>query len=208
MYDNELNRRDFSTVKMSSDSKAGAFCFLQAPSGPSLFTLTLAIMKTDATTTEKRKYVRRENFIVQACREYSTAVEKKRKECEDALSGLLTGGVAGAIKITPPNFIKIVFTPVISKIAEILPGHDVSIPDRDGIEPDRYSNFPVLVDGKPVAGIGYGGPNSRHLNFTLYASGKAWGLPLKIDSADKFKTVMRILIEVHGFNITGNDAEQ
>jgi len=158
-------------------------------------------------TMEKTKKIRgmgpgnyERDILKKAMRDYKHALDKVRKECELAMSGFMSGNPNKPIYIKPPNFVKIVLQPILENVAERIPQFNMVLPGKDGIEPDRYNNFPITVGKKILGGIGFAGPTANHVNFTIYAFNRAWGKPLPVGSMKELNAILDMIIKVHDFS--------
>lgn len=144
------------------------------------------------TEKKRRKYGPRADCLAKSVMEYNAKLESLYALFEELASGFHPDK---KVEVKSPSFLEMVVIPLFTKLAEALPGFEVSVPARDA-EPDRHGLFPVVVNSHPLAGIGFAGKGNKYVNVYIFAFGKTLGAPLHIRSMKELLALLDMLMTV------------
>lgn len=133
-------------------------------------------------------------------RAYQTQVKAAHREIDECAKT----GKAG--KITTPNYVREVISPLSKALCEKLPHLNIAVSDKVELQGGKDGYFKVLVGEHVLGGFSYPGPGVSQINFTIFAHDKPWGKVIKVTKLMQLIAVISDLTTFLGLDkINEND---
>lgn len=138
----------------------------------------------------------KKDFLYKVISEYGDGWMQIKQQIEELATGASFEKTNKPIKIQPPNFVEVVFRPLVAKLAELFPEYDINVPGKGDVEPDKNGYFLVQAGERVIIGINFGGADAKHIKVTLFPHNRPWGNPLLIDSMGELKKIIELVIKI------------
>ena len=125
-------------------------------------------------------------------RNYQAQVKAAHKEIDECAK---TGRIG---KITTPNYVKEVISPLSKALSEQLPHLNIAVNEKVELTGGKDGYFKVSAGERILGGFSYPGPGISQINFTIFAHDKPWGKVIEITKLSQLVTVVTKLIEFLG----------
>ena len=112
-------------------------------------------------------------------------------------------------KISTPNYVQDVITPMGKLISEKLPGLQIVVNDKIERINAKEAYYKVQIGETTLGGFSYPGANAAYINFTIFAHDRPWGKAIQVF---RLAQLLKTISDLAGFleldKNSGSDEQQ